>query len=234
MENNIEKNNEIEEEILESEEFDEAALEAEKKKFPLWIIISAVLVCAAIVALIVIMLGKKDNGTGNNVTPDSQPPLTEEGGDDSQDPKLIDYTVTILDDLNNPASDVIVKFTDKDGVTKIKKTGQDGKASLTGVLPGDYSIIVDAAASKVTVSNTEFVLSESNNNLVVYARNNDDSVEISGDVTEDSYAHTVTTGDFSVHTKTDETTFLYFKPTESGIYHFTITSSVSDSTIGYR
>ena len=228
MENNIEKNNEIEEVAVEAEEQSEvAAEEGKKSNLKPIVIICTIVAIVAVIAVVVLLLANN-----NPSDDDSETPSTE-SGDPVEEDNTIDYTVTVYDDLNNPISNVIIKFTDLDGNTKIKKTGTDGVASLDDVTCTEYQITVDTATSKVTVTETEYTLTKENNSLTIYARNTNDTVEITGDVEEGTYAHTVTTGDFSVHTKTDETTFLYFKPVEAGIYHFTITSSVSDSSVGY-
>lgn len=227
MDNNIEKNNEINEEIQENENVSEASSEPTKKPFPLWIIIICAVAVVAISVVVILLTLGGDKSNANDGNQGTVPPAS-----DTQNSNLADYTVTILDDLGNPISDVIVKFADEEGNNKIHRTGSDGVATLSSAKKGNYSVTIDASVSSATVFEEKFVLTATENSRVVRARNNDATMDISGDVDEGCYAHQITVGDFSVYTTANKTTYLVFSPTETGIYGFTI-SGDSQAYLGY-
>ena len=257
MENNIEKNETINEPEVAEEKIENPA-EQGKKPFPWWIVILGVIGVAivAIVLVIILVLGGNkgnnnqnnsggenhtgieggagdengtDNGTGDGTGDENG---TGDGGNEQQ-PELLDYSVTVLDELCNPVSDVIVKFTDKDGITKNKVTNAEGKAILSDAAKGDYSIVFDTLLSSVAIPDGDYKLTPDNNNLTVYVCNQDKTLPLVGDVEEGTYGYTVSAGSYTVYTKQAEMSYLVFTPEESGIYKLAITDADTDAIIGY-
>ena len=101
MENNNDMNLEQNEEITAPEAKPE---ETKKAKFPLWVIPIAITVVIGIVMAIV---------------------LPGMFADKTPEPVYGDYTISIVDGLNNPMSNVVVKFTYPDGTTKSRITEAD-------------------------------------------------------------------------------------------------------------
>ena len=251
MENNIERNDEIKEpeiseeiteEITEeiAEEVTENSKEEGKKPFPLWIVIvsSFGVAIAALVLIIILMLGaNKGNDTNNNQnagngeTGSENSGNTEQGGEDKVE--YLDYSVTVLDELCNPVSDVIVKFTDKDGATKIKVTNTEGKAVLAEAIKGDYTVLIESGPSSATIFDSTFELTPETSGITTYVCNTKVTEELVGDVDEGAYGYSVSTGTYTVYTRQAEMTYLIFTPTQSGVYKFAITDPDTDAVLGY-
>ncbi len=216
MENNIEKNNPANEPEPVAENT-ESPISGEKKPFPLWIPILGVIAVLIIAAVIVIILtlGGSNNGIQGGASGNA------------------DYSVTVLDEIGNPMSDVIVKFTDENGKTKIKATGTDGKALLSNAEKGDYTVLIEAGPSTATVLESDYLLTAEQTELVVYVRDNSKTVELMGAAEEGSYGYYVSKGSFSVYTEQGKMTYLVLKPSQSGFYNITITDPQTNATVGY-
>ncbi len=224
MENNFEKNNEeiVDKNGAEALEnaTDNASSESsstvneskDKKKFPIWIIPVAIAVVIGIAMAIIL------------------PGLF--GGDETTDPTYCDYSVSVVDYLGNPMSNVMVIFTAPDGEESMIITENNGIALLENVIAGEYKVVVDKGFSNATIFTNEYTLTEEKNELCVVARDGDNSIDISGDVDAGSYAHNISVDDFSVYTEAGKTTYLSFDPIEAGIYGITITNA-SRSSLSY-
>ncbi len=208
MENNFEKNEEINGEVICSENT-EISPPSDKKPFPWWIVILGAIGLAliAVVVAIILILPNKDNNS-------------------------IDYTVTVLNELGNPVSDVIVKFTGNDGGTSLKVTNSEGKAILAEAPKGDYTVLLESGPSGALIIDAVHELTAEMTDITAYVHDADGAVTLSGEVAEGTYGLSVSLGSYAVYTRKTHMSYLVFKPTQSGIYKFAITDSGTNATIG--
>ena len=131
MENNEKNINEVESNSLptENEQAQTPVAEASKKKFPLWIAaVAAVVICAIIVAVALLIPGEPTSG---------------------------DYTVEVVDEIGNPVNGVLIRLTDESGATKLALS-EGGVAMFNEVSYNNVSIEADKAALKVQILHTTF------------------------------------------------------------------------------
>ena len=207
MENNFEKNNEQNEELVTLAEQEAVA---PKKAFPIWIVPVAIAVVIAIALCIIIPNVIKNN-----------------------EPVYSDYTVTVVDGLGTPVSNVMVEFTGPDGESKTRVTDKDGLATLKNVLVADYTVLLDKGFSNAVIEQANFTLTKDVTSLKVVVRDETKTVEIFGELEEETYAYNVSAGTYNIPCGAGQTTYYIFYAQNKGVYNVTLTSNDADMTIGY-
>ena len=216
MDNNIEKNNEeiVEEIKTESQlkEVGEATDSPSKNKFPIWIIPIAISVIIAIAMAIVLPEFFANQETG---------------------PVYKDYTVTVVDTAGNPMSNVIVKFTTPSGDTKTKVTGKDGIASLPNSIEGDYQVVLERGFSDAIIEKSEFVLTKDVNTIKIAVRDETNTMELYGDLSDTTYGQHISAGSFNIPCADAGMYYFVFNAPQSGVYKISVSSIDSDITVGF-
>lgn len=214
MENNFEKNNvEVQEETGSEapEATTDSAVEVQaKKKLPIWIIPVAIAIVIGIAMAIIIptLFGEKE-------------------------PVYQDYTITVVDGVGNPMSNIIVKITTPDGETKTRVTEKDGVASLKNVIAGEYKIVIEAGFSDAIILTSEYTLTEDVNTLYVAVRDGKKSIDIYGNVAEGAYASSIDTGSYDITCAAGQSSYYLFYARTPGVYSVSLASNDTDMTVGY-
>ena len=154
-------------------------------------------------------------------------------GDENKEPTYADYTVTVIDGIGNPVSNVMVKFTGADGETKTKVTGKDGLAKLTGALEGEYDVLVEQGFSTAEIGQSTFKMNAEAKTLRVVVRDTEKTEEIYGSVEDGTYAYHVGAEEYSVPGAKDTAGYYIFRALTKGVYKFSFTSADADMTIAY-
>lgn len=210
MENNFEKENE---QIIapndaveqQAEPAIEAVAEAPSKNFPWWIIAVAAVVVIAFVVLFAF-----------------------------RSPKYADYTVTVIDEIGNPISNVMVKFTDSEGATKTRITDKDGKVTFVEVLVGESSVKIEKALSTAKILVDTYTLDKKTTELCAVVCDESKIQPLYGDVADDAYAYTVGEGVYNLPAAADHITYFVFQAQISGSYKITLESDNSDAIVAYH
>ena len=142
-----------------------------------------------------------------------------------------DYSVTVTDALGNPMANVIVKFIDPKGETQTTVTGKTGVASLHDLLDCKYTVVLEKGFSTAIIGDTKYSLTPDNRTLNIVIRDEEGSVDIFGDVPDNSYASKVNEGTYDISSAFEENYYV-FTARSSGIYKFSRPSE-SDVTVGY-
>ena len=153
--------------------------------------------------------------------------------DEKKDVVYKDYTVTVVDGLNNPVSDVIVKFTYPDGTTKTRVTLDDGIASLKNVPEGEYKVNIEKGLSTAVIITSQYTLNEVKSSINVVVRDETKTMDVYGEIPNDSYAYTVNASDYEVWCEADKMSYLVFYAQTSGTYKISLGSDDKDMTVGY-
>ena len=171
----------------------------------------------AVVSVLALTVSCKENGNnGDNTTP-----------------TYCDYTVSIVDMIGKPMSDVTVNFIYPDGTTKKTRfTDENGVAILKNVESGDYKVVLEQGFSSATFDTYEYTLSATNNSLAVIAKDASKCTSIYGEVADNELAYVIGVGSYDVMWNGAEAYFV-FNATNTGIYTFTIESDNADTTVGY-
>ena len=218
MENNFEKENEQLDaqnetcEEIASESVESIAAEAPAKKFPWWIIAVAAVAITAIIALVVALAS----------------------GNKPAEPVYEDYSITVVDELGNPMSNVMVKFTDSEGTPKTRITDKDGKVTFVGVLVGESVVNLEKGFSDAIILTEEYNLDANTTSLTAVVADETKIRVIYGDVADDTYAYAVGAGTYNVRTNAGEISYLIFLPSVSGIYKVSFTSDDSDMKVAHH
>ena len=150
----------------------------------------------------------------------------------SANPSYTDYTVTVVDDMGNPISDVIVKFTNASGESKSRVTNKDGVVVLKNALVTDYTIALEQGFSTAVIDQSTYTLKADMTSYEIVLRNAEKTVDIFGEVNEGSYAYYIGEGSYDVHA--DEGIAYYvFTARITGIYKVSISTANTATTVGY-
>lgn len=209
MENNNDMNLEQNEEITAPEA---QPSKVKKAKFPLWVIPIAITVVIGIVMAIVLpgMLADK--------TPE---------------PVYGDYTISIVDGLNNPMSNVVVKFTYPDGTTKSRITEADGVATIKNVELGNYKVTLEKGFSNAIIDVASYDLTKDTTSLKIVVRDETKTMEIFGVVENGAYACIVNEKSYTIPVVGCKDAYFVFNAHNSGIFRITISDTSDDTTVGY-
>ena len=151
----------------------------------------------------------------------------------NNEPSYGDYTVTVVDGIGNPMSNVMVKFTGSDGETKTKVTGKDGLAKLTNALVGEYDVLVEAGFSTAEIKDSKFKLNEETKALRVVVRDTEKTEDIYGSVPDGTFAYRVGAEEYNVPGVKSATCYYVFRAMTKGVYKFSFVSDDTDMTIAY-
>ncbi len=180
------------------------------------IIAGAALVLAAVILAVVLLGGNQEN-PGNQ-----EPEIT-----------YADYTVTVVDGLNNPVGNVIVTFKNESGESKMRVTETDGTATYKNALAGKYSVTVEQGYSEAIILKSQYELTEDITSLRVVVRDSSRTLDVYGDVPPSSFAYSVRDGSHSVICTANSSSYLVFNALQDGIYKVSFSSDDSGMTIGH-
>ena len=205
MENNFEKENEQ----IEAKNEQSAGTVTEKsalpkKAFPWWIIAVCAVVLAAIITTVILLI-----------------------------PRYSDYTVTVIDEIGNPMSNVMVKLINENGESKTRITGKDGKAIFPETLVGKNTVKLEKGFSDAEIITPEYSLDKKTTSLRAIVRDETKTQDITGEIDDGAYAYTVGVGTYNIPATAGKTTYLIFGANAKGIYKISFTSDDSDMTVGY-
>lgn len=144
-----------------------------------------------------------------------------------------DYTVTVVDGLNNPVPDVIVKFTYPDGTTKSRVTLDDGIASLKNVPEGEYKVNIEKGLSTAVITTWEYTLNEVKSSLNVIVRDEEKTFEVYGEIPEDTYAYSINASDYEVWCEGGKMSYVVFYAQTPGTYKVSLGADDKNITVGY-
>ena len=204
MENDIETKNMNTETVSETVATPEIAPAPAKKPFPIWII--AVIVAAfALAAVLVVLLI----------------------------PKNADYTFTVIDEIGNPVSNVMIKFTDGSGETKTRITDKDGNVKFTECKVGkENTVKVLKGMSEVTILTEEYKLDKKTTSLRIIVRDDTNTNDIYGEIPDNSYSYGISTGSYNIPAN-ENIVYLTFMASISGTYNISIVTTDEASTVAY-
>ena len=146
--------------------------------------------------------------------------------------KVADYTLTVIDGVGNPVSDVIVKYKDVNGESKTRVTGKDGTVNLKGALVGENATI-EQGFSTAEILEPTVKLEEGKTSVRVVVRDSEKAVELYGEIGEGSYAHHVSVGEYNIPGNKNTMSYFVFNATIPGVYKVSFTSDDTALTVGY-
>ena len=146
---------------------------------------------------------------------------------------FVDYTVTVVDGLGNPISDIIVKFTNSNGETKTRVTDADGIAVYKNAPEGDYKVVLEQGFSSAEVDATIYKLTAENTSIKLVLRDNEKTVDIAGEVNQGSFAYYIDEGSYPVIADEFGVAYFVLDARISGTYRVSITTDNSATTVGY-
>ena len=208
----MENNNEMIDQVDSAPEIDVEEGNSEpasvKKAFPWWIIAVAGAVVIAVGVLLAFVLP----------------------GGGTDDPG---YRITVVDEVGNPITGVIVKLADVNGNERINVTEKDGCVIFTGVTKGEYTVTVDKAATDVIILQNEYHLDENTTQLKVVVRDETKCIEIYGEVGDNELAYNTGVGTRVIPLKDGDMIYLVFTAAVEGNYRFSISADDTSATVGY-
>ena len=151
----------------------------------------------------------------------------------TSEPVYKNYTVTVVDTAGNPMSNVIVKFTTPSGDTKTKVTGKDGIASLPNSIEGDYQVVLERGFSDAIIEKSEFVLTKDVNTIKIAVRDETNTMELYGDLSDTTYGQHISAGSFNIPCADAGMYYFVFNAPKSGVYKISVSSIDSDVTVGF-
>lgn len=144
-----------------------------------------------------------------------------------------DYTVTVVDGLGKPISDVMVKFTNTDGETKTRVTDTDGKAFYKNAPAVDYKVILEQGFSNAFVDGTVYNINADVTDIKIVLRDMSKTIDLVGEVADGSFAYFVDEGSYQVTADEFGTAYYVFDARITGTYKISIITDNSDATVGY-
>ena len=151
----------------------------------------------------------------------------------NQEPVYQDYTVTAIDGLGNPISNVVINFYTPAGEKKMRITGKDGVASLKNVIAGKYEIIVEQGLSNAIVTEFKYELTEDVKDLTIVLRDGTKTMDISGNIPDNSFAYNIGADSYTAYCTPGSISYFVFNPQEPGVYKVSLASATDGATIGY-
>lgn len=143
-----------------------------------------------------------------------------------------DYTVTVVDGLGNPMSNVIVNFKNEAGESKMRVTEKDGIATYKNAPAGNYTVAIEQGYSDAIILQSEYGLTKDVTDVKVIVRDSKKTVDIYGDIPAGSFAYKVSNGENNIVAEQGNTVYYVFTPSVTGIYSFSL-SSDSDAAVAY-
>lgn len=150
-----------------------------------------------------------------------------------EEPVYDDYTVTVVDGLGNPMSNVMVKFTNPDGETKTRVTDKDGLAVLKNVLCTDYAVALEKGFSDAVIDQASYTLTKEVRTLKAVVRDEKKTFDIYGEIPEGTFAYRAGVGSYDIVMEANGAFYLVFYAQTRGTYKVTLTSDDSDATVGF-
>ena len=149
------------------------------------------------------------------------------------EPTYYHYTVTVVDGIGNPMPNVMVKFTDGNGDTMTRVTDNEGVATLKNVIFEAYQVNLEKGFSNAIITKADYTLTSDDCSLKVIVRNEDQSVDIYGEVADGAYASSVGVDSYTISCLAGQTSYYVFTTTVSGVYKVSISSMDDAMTVAY-
>ena len=179
-----------------------------KKPFPAWILAVFGVLLASVIALVVLII-----------------------------PKQVDYTVSVVDEIGNPVSNVMVKLTDASGETKTRVTDKSGKVTFKEIKVkkiGKSNIVkLDKGMSDAKILKAEYQLDKKSTELRAVVCDESKTQPITGLIDEGNYAYNAVVGTYNIPAVAGKTTYLIFTSNISGTYKISFESADSEMTVGH-
>ncbi len=212
MENNFEKENDqleaqnesADSPVTEPAQAPVSVSAVSSKKLPWWIIAATAVAIVAIVTAVVFLI-----------------------------PKYADYTITVIDEIGNPMSNVMVKFTDSEGASKTRITDKDGKVSFVEVRVGESTVKLEKGFSDAIILTPEYQLDKKTTSLRAIVCDETKVQSVYGDIPDESYAYGVGIGTYNIPSVAGKTTYLVFNANTSGMYKVSFVSDDAGMTVGH-
>lgn len=178
-----------------------------KKPFPAWILAVLGVLLVSVITLLVLII-----------------------------PREIDYTVSVVDEIGNPVSNVMVKLTDITGETKTRVTDKMGKVTFNDIkvkIIGKKNVVnLIQGLSKAKILTAEYQLDKWSTELRAVVCNEENILSITGQIEEDSYAYFAKPASYNIPSLNGAVYFC-FTANEKGVYSVSIQSDDTAATVAY-
>ena len=167
--------------------------------------------------------GSENNGSGNSGS---------ENNNSGETDGLYDYSITVVNGMGDPVSNVIIKFADAEGnLIKTAVTDKDGTAYLNDVTIGTYNVTVDKGFSSLVIDQAEYQLTAEKRSLCLTFYDETRVVEIYGNVPDGTVAYEIGVGSFELSLESDGASYFVFYAREAGEFNFSVDADCA--TVGY-
>ena len=154
-------------------------------------------------------------------------------GSEEGEPVYSDYTVTVRDSLGTPMPNVMVNFTNSEGVTKTRVTDKNGTAVFRNALETNYKVTFEKGLSDAVISGEEYTLTKEIKTLDVVLRDETKSVDIYGEVPEGTYATQIGVGNYNLACEASQPLYFVFYAYIEGVYKISISSNDDNMVVAY-
>ena len=152
------------------------------------------------------------------------------GGDSA--PKSADFTLTAVDSIGKPVSNVMIKYKNGDGATKRGVTDKDGKVRLKNALVGEV-VTLDEEGNTVELITTDVKLSADESSVRIVVRDPEKALEVFGELEEKTYAYQIDVAEYTIPGLKDTMAYFIFNTFQKGTYKVTVDSADTEATVGY-
>ncbi len=193
-----------------------------------------ILIATLIVSLLVLSFASCDLIFPN--TNDNSDGSTDgETGGNNDEEAVAKYTVTVVDGLGKPVSDVVLKLTNDSGVNKLAVSDKYGVATFNNMTVGTYSVAFEKIPDGMVLLESEYEVTAEKKEIsvVLCSAVMSEAEEVYGNVPNSTLAHHIDPGAYKVTGEANSTAYFIFRPSTKGIYKFSFTSADSDMTVGY-
>ena len=157
----------------------------------------------------------------------------KDGNDNGEvEEKFATYSVTVVDEIGKPVSNVMLKYSVANGEIKTAVSDKNGSATLKNALVGG-SVKPEQGFSDAVILTAEYKLEDGKTDIRVIVRDSVKANQIYGAVAEDTYAYPIGIGNHSIPTVADKMSYLIFNAPTEGVYRFSVGSASSDAEVGY-
>lgn len=186
----------------------DSVLPPAKKTFPAWILGVLGVLLVSVIALVILII-----------------------------PKNVDYTVTVIDEIGNPVSNVMVKLTDATGETKTRVTDKSGKAIFKEIkvkkIGNNNTVKLDKGMSNAKILTAEYQLDKKSTELRAVVCDESKTQNITGLIDDGNYAYNAVVGTYNIPATAGKTTYLIFTSNISGTYKISFSSDDTEMTVGH-
>ena len=161
---------------------------------------------------------KEDSGDGDN--------------NNSQTGKYATYSVSVIDEIGKPVSNVMLKYVNSSGETKTAVSDKNGAATLKNALIGG-SLKPEQGFSDAVILTSEYTLPADTTSVRVIVRDSAKAHQIYGAVEDETYAYPIGSGTHTVPATAGKTSYFIFHASSAGVYKVSFTSDDAGMTVGF-